>query len=108
MLEKPNMTVEQFRPLIVLCTDLSRITTECGKYPSCWWPINFTYDYTALLFGVSVFPLVGLTSLFDMTLLERELCKAVMRKACRASDVWREKMTVEMTELTSSGKKWKL
>ena len=86
MLEKPNMTVEQFRPPLVLCIDLSCITTECGKYSSCGWRINFTYDFTALLFGVSVFPLVGLTALFDMALIEWELCKAVMRKACRAGE----------------------
>ena len=53
---------------------------NCGKSPSCGWRINFIYDYIALLFCVSVFPV-----------LEWEPCKAVMRKACHASDAWREK-----------------
>ena len=60
---------------------------NCGKYPSCGRRINFTYDYIALLFGVSVFPV-----------LEREPCKAVMRKACRGSDAWREEMVSYTTE----------
>ena len=50
---------------------------NCGKYPSCGWRINLTYDYIALLFGISFFPI-----------LDREPCKVVMRKACHASDAW--------------------
>ena len=45
----------QFRLPIALPTNLSRITRNCGKYPSCGWRINFTQDYIALLFGVNVF-----------------------------------------------------
>ena len=45
--------------------------------------ILHNHDYIALLFGVSVFPV-----------LERAPCKGVMRKACRVSDAWREKMVI--------------
>ena len=56
---------------------------NCGKYPSCGWRINFTYDYIALLFSLAFSPS-----------LEQEPYKAVMRKACCViiSDAWRGKM----------------
>ena len=45
----------QFGPAIALRTDLTHITTELWEIPVCRWRINFTYDYIALLSGVSVF-----------------------------------------------------
>ena len=72
--------IHQFLPPIALHTDRSHITTELWEYQCCGWRINFTYDYIALLFGVTIFPV-----------LQRAPCKGVMRKACRASDAWREK-----------------
>ena len=49
----------QFRLPIALPTNLSRITKNCGKYPSCGCRINFTQDYIALVFGVNVFSRVS-------------------------------------------------
>ena len=57
-LQQISSTV-QFRPLIALCTDLSRVTTELWEIP-VFSPADgaliFTYDYMALLFGVMFFP----------------------------------------------------
>ena len=41
----------QFRPPIAFRIDLSLIKQQkCGKYQSCGWCIDLTYDYIAPLF----------------------------------------------------------
>ena len=47
------VVTNQFRPPIALFFRI--LQRNCGKYQCCGWRINFTYDYIALLFGVSVF-----------------------------------------------------
>ena len=53
--KKKRLNKYQFHPPIALRTDLSQITTELWEIPVLRMAINFTYDYIALLFGVSVF-----------------------------------------------------
>ena len=87
----------QFRPPIALRIDLV-LQRNCGKYWSFTGGrrINFTYDYIALFFGVIFFPV-----------LEQELCKEVMRKACRVSDAWREKTYEGLNEFSLTTDKGK-
>ena len=64
----------QFRPLIALCTDLSRITTELWEIP-VFSPAD----------GALILHMITQHYFFDVIFfpfLEREPCKRVMRKAC--------------------------
>ena len=55
-----NLICGQYRKWLtdaISPSDIFRILQRnCGKYQRCGWCINFTYDFIALLFGVSVFP----------------------------------------------------
>ena len=73
--------------------DFSLVITELWILPvlkTGGWHNNFTYDYIALYFLAYPFP----------SLLIAGARLRVMRKACRVSNAWREKMLIALTMLT--------